>query len=362
VFTWNNGGGGNFIDCVFNPGDFGDAGFGGQGGQGGSGGNGGFGGTGLDNGGDGGDGGPGASGGNGGSGGPGSYGSSVQLFENGTAASVTFTTWPLPHQFTANYKKGCINSQIDITKQFGVWDLPAMGAQFVNDLEVDLSSFTNNSSAATVYFTSVGGKPIVTDQESINNFIYIRDLRDRPEIYSSSQQNSSDFEFANGGWHYIKLEVEDACCGWSVPVYDSVFVNSAVLGNNINQVNICQGDSAFVAGQWQYEEGIYYDSLQTVYGCDSLITHVVFVGDCSLFGCTDPEAQNYDSTAITDDGSCVFPDYSIFCGQGSVWDEELQICVVYCPQDLNFDGLVNTSDMLIFLAGFGLSCFQIYGE
>ena len=49
-------------------------------------------------------------------------------------------------------------------------------------------------------------------------------------------------------------------------------------------------------------------------------------------GCTDPEACNYDSDALYDDGSCEN------CG---------------CPQDIDNDGVVTVSDILAALSEFG---------
>ena len=43
------------------------------------------------------------------------------------------------------------------------------------------------------------------------------------------------------------------------------------------------------------------------------------------------------------------------CGQGTVWDEETQTCVVAFPADLNFDGCVQLIDLLDFLTVYG-SC------
>nr|MBK9650937.1 T9SS type A sorting domain-containing protein [Bacteroidota bacterium] len=42
-------------------------------------------------------------------------------------------------------------------------------------------------------------------------------------------------------------------------------------------VNIVQGDSTFAGGMWQTQSGIYYDSLTTQFGCDSLVTTVLNV-------------------------------------------------------------------------------------
>ena len=53
-------------------------------------------------------------------------------------------------------------------------------------------------------------------------------------------------------------------------------------------------------------------------------------------GCTNPNATSYDANAINDDGTC---DYS-----------------PACLGDLNLDSIVGTSDLLILLSSFGLSC------
>jgi hypothetical protein len=58
----------------------------------------------------------------------------------------------------------------------------------------------------------------------------------------------------------------------------------------------------------------------------------------SCAGCTFSDADNYDPEALFDDGSC----------NGSA--------LLECPADINQDGFVNTSDLLIFLGAFGDDC------
>ena len=58
----------------------------------------------------------------------------------------------------------------------------------------------------------------------------------------------------------------------------------------------------------------------------------------SCAGCTFSDADNYDPEALFDDGSC----------NGSA--------LLECPADINQDGSVNTSDLLIFLGAFGDDC------
>lgn len=81
--------------------------------------------------------------------------------------------------------------------------------------------------------------------------------------------------------------------------------------------------------------------------------------DYSCYGCTDPLADNYNPAATVEDGSCVFG--SQFCGPNTVWDPVLLLCVGtgvenLCPEDLDGDGSVGTSDLLIVLSAFGTTC------
>ena len=65
-------------------------------------------------------------------------------------------------------------------------------------------------------------------------------------------------------------------------------------------------------------------------------------GSCAtsvVFGCTYDAADNYDMAANVDDGSCT--------GFGVAND---------CPEDLNGDGSIGTSDILQLLGAFGTTC------
>jgi hypothetical protein len=62
-------------------------------------------------------------------------------------------------------------------------------------------------------------------------------------------------------------------------------------------------------------------------------------GTCLYAGCTDPEATNYYPIFILDDGSCVY-------GGGPTT----------CPSDVDQDGSVGTSDLLLMLSNFGMPC------
>lgn len=87
----------------------------------------------------------------------------------------------------------------------------------------------------------------------------------------------------------------------------------------------------------------------------------------SLEGCTDPSACNFNYAATLDDESCVYAIVAgdcgagvIACGEGTHWNPLLQQCIVSvfqsCMGDLDSDGLVNTPDLLAFLAVYGTTC------
>ena len=82
-----------------------------------------------------------------------------------------------------------------------------------------------------------------------------------------------------------------------------------------------------------------------------------------VFGCTNPVATNFDAEANVDDGGCLvegctYPTALNYEPEASI---DNQSCLFElegdgaCP-DLDGDSSVATSDLLIFLAAFGLIC------
>ena len=73
-------------------------------------------------------------------------------------------------------------------------------------------------------------------------------------------------------------------------------------------------------------------------------------------GCTDSTACNFNFDAELDDGSCHF--LCQYCKEGTVWDEDIQGCIVANPSDSNFDGCVQLNDLLDLLTAYGDCGFE----
>ena len=110
------------------------------------------------------------------------------------------------------------------------------------------------------------------------------------------------------------------------------------------------------SGNWNRAETVAFPTTLDVVCYDSCDACEI------IFGCTYPGADNYDNNAEEDDGSCTFTVVTgdSFCGDGTSWNPATMLCEgdgsSDCPEDLNGDELVNTTDLLQFLGAFGTSC------
>jgi hypothetical protein len=83
-------------------------------------------------------------------------------------------------------------------------------------------------------------------------------------------------------------------------------------------------------------------------------------GSCTYPGCNIPSAENYDPEAGCDDGSCIVLGctYSWALNYNPIANNDDGSCLLAetCGSDLDGDGLVSTSDLLMFLVDFGTQC------
>lgn len=83
----------------------------------------------------------------------------------------------------------------------------------------------------------------------------------------------------NGVWHSTSGAYNDTLL--AANGCDSIIVNNltvqAAITTNVN-VSICNGDSLFVGGAWQHNNGNYHDTLNSSGGCDSvIISHLTVI-------------------------------------------------------------------------------------
>lgn len=86
----------------------------------------------------------------------------------------------------------------------------------------------------------------------------------------------------NSSGNYNIMLIVFWSCG-SDTAYQSISINSSSIFTSRN-LSICNGDSIFIAGEWQKLNGIYYDTLASVNGCDSIIESTLTVAATDFYG------------------------------------------------------------------------------
>ncbi|OFX56583.1 MAG: hypothetical protein A2046_13440 [Bacteroidetes bacterium GWA2_30_7] len=87
------------------------------------------------------------------------------------------------------------------------------------------------------------------------------------QICSGDNYELPDGTFANSTGIYISNLLTASGC-------DSIFHTNLIVTNQIiDSISfiICEGDSIFAEGAWQYNTGIFHDTTTAVFGCDSII-------------------------------------------------------------------------------------------
>jgi len=87
----------------------------------------------------------------------------------------------------------------------------------------------------------------------------------------------NEFQFTPG-LYYDSLQNNMGC--------DSILTvylhENSIFNSNTDTVDICLGDSIQIFGSYQANENIYYDSLSSQYGCDSIVSKFLNVIDASI--------------------------------------------------------------------------------
>lgn len=165
-------------------------------------------------------------------------------------------------------------------------------------------------------------------------------------------------------WNNVTLNISDAgCCGAPPPppaLTAEIIAEQTTLcvGQCINFTgngsgNPTQFDWTFTGALVEESSGPSLENICFTASGQQTVTLTVSNGSstasasatlnveqCGIPGCTYPNALNYNANASIDNQSCLFD-----C-EG---DND-------CPADLNGDGVVNTADLIEFLASFGSVC------
>ena len=148
--------------------------------------------------------------------------------------------------------------------------------------------------------TAAGCDSIVETHLTVDNVIYSYDSL---SICSGDSALIAGNYESTSGTYRDTLTAQAGCD--SVAVMELTIIPT--LANTIDSIGICTGDSAMLAGAYQTTSGVYYDTLQTAAGCDSIVeTHltvdnVIYSYD-SLSICSGDSALiagNYESTSGT---------------------------------------------------------------
>ena len=210
----------------------------------------------------------------------------------------------------------------------------------------DLASLSRGPEPAGIAFGELNGKEIliVSLEEMGGSMIFdLLDWDDTSIVSASYQAYATNRDFQN--------PTMDQCVFNHLGAKDVLFLNSNITGNT----SVTGGDEGYESILVSNDETgsltlFSLDSNFKIPGCmDSCAcnySQYATVNDgsceftsCVTLGCTYPGAVNYNSAATLDDGTCTFPTTSNAC-----------------PADLNEDGSVTTSDLLLFLSVFGDIC------
>ncbi|MBK7761893.1 MAG: gliding motility-associated C-terminal domain-containing protein [Bacteroidetes bacterium] len=101
-----------------------------------------------------------------------------------------------------------------------------------------------------------------------------------PPIYTNFSYSicNGDSLYLAGAWRFVNGSFNDTLS--AANGCDSILVHNLAVLQNIttNQSqSICPGDSLYLGGTWQFSSGIYYDSLTSAAGCDSVIATTLTV-------------------------------------------------------------------------------------
>lgn len=127
-------------------------------------------------------------------------------------------------------------------------------------------------------------------------------------------------------------------CGCNGNTYDNACI-AQYFGGNVNWTDgpcvVIEYGGCTYPGACNYDDGAAYEDGSCLFPPQ----HCPITPGTPGGGCTYTDAENYDDAATWDDGSCTYPP-----------------CNSDCQEDINNDGIVSVSDVLLLLGQFGMTC------
>ena len=219
-------------------------------------------------------------------------------------------------------------------------------------------SFFDNTSYLSIQFTnSLTGETIYSGTETLlspGTWSYFGE-------YLIMGGCGSVYMSVNGG---VSQYVGDGCD--FIPVSGTLTIEDTSCSVSWEGPNGFTSTDASLSG---LEAGDYTVTVTNTAGCST--SETVTITDDSVFdacgvcggdsstctGCSNSDAVNYNESATIDDGSCLFDqsyvDSTFAAGVSSVDCSDFED---NCPADIDGDSVVTTSDLLVLLSSFGLTC------
>jgi hypothetical protein len=275
-------------------------------------------------------------------------------------------------EIDARYGFGATGGALDDSYVFGsrsfsLWDITATGIlsqiydsgslieetlaelmpEYANSLKStyfsgDQASISRGPEPAGIAVGTLKGEDIliVSLEEMGGSMIFNINLDDPLNNYSVSYQAyATNRDFQN--------PIMDQCDYNHLGAKDVLFLSSTITGNlpggNEGYESILvSNDETGSLTLFSLDSNFKLPGCTDTCACNYNANATVNDGSCdftSCVGCMYNDADNYDVLATLDDGSCIFT-----------------TTTNPCPSDLNGDGSVTTSDLLIFLGAFGTTC------
>lgn len=168
---------------------------------------------------------------------------------------------------------GCdsvITQILNINPVYEITEAPS----FICDGESILVFGVEVSEAGTYYdsLLTVNGCDSVRVKTVIVNPAYFTELDPIHLCEGDSVMVFDNYQSA-GGIYYDSLLTEAGC--------DSVFAREIIIESihvtNLDLISICEGDSVFVFDTYYSESGLFLDTVTSIYGCDSILIQEVIV-------------------------------------------------------------------------------------